>query len=197
MHQGHGGHGHADFNEFYAAGQRWSGNPNEALIREVSDLTPGRVLDIGCGEGADAVWLAEQGWQVTAIDAAGVAVERARERAAERGVDRQITFEVAPLAAWLDGYLGESFDLICGFFFPAPMTTEQARELARMLRPAGTMLWVDHDWEGERPERMSPVQMEALITDLVTDTSVTRSSRNVTHGAGAHHHEDIILRVQR
>ena len=124
-------------------------------------------------------------------------MKRARELAVERGVDKQITFAVSPLSTWLDDYLGESFDLICGFFFPAPMTTEQARELARMLHPEGTMLWVDHDWEGQRPERMSPVQMEALITDLVSTTSITRSSRNVTEGAGAHHHEDIILRAQR
>ena len=80
----HGGHEHTDFDEFYAAGHRWSGNPNEALIREAGELTPGRVLDIGCGEGADAVWLAEQGWHVTAIDTAGdaatVVVETARRR---------------------------------------------------------------------------------------------------------------------
>jgi len=193
----HGGHEHTDFDEFYAAGHRWSGNPNEALIREAGELTPGRVLDIGCGEGADAVWLAEQGWHVTAIDTAEVAVERARAMAAERGVDKQITFEVATLADWLGSYLGESFDLICGFFFPAPVVTEQARELARMLHPGGTMLWVDHDWGGQRPERMSPLQMEALITDLVAETDIRRSSRNVTHGAGAHHHEDLILRAVR
>jgi len=194
---GHGGHGHTDFDEFYAGGPRWSGNPNEALTSQVGDLAPGRVLDIGCGEGADAVWLAEHGWQVTAIDPAAAAVERAREMAGQRGVDKRISFDVATLDTWLLDYLGESFDLICGFFFPAPVHTEQARELARLLTPGGTLLWVDHDWGGQRPERLSPTEMEALITDLVAETTISRSSRNVTHGAGAHHHEDIILRARR
>lgn len=192
----HGAHDHTDFDEFYAAGHRWSGNPNEALIREVADLPPGRALDIGCGEGADAVWLAERGWQVTAIDTAEVAVQRARALAGERGVEKQISFEVTTLDSFLE-YLGESFDLVCGFFFPAPMPTEQAREVARLLAPGGTLLWVDHDWDGRRQERMSPVQMEALITDLVSETTVTRSTRSVTAGAGAHHHEDLVLRARR
>ncbi|MDO5671062.1 MAG: methyltransferase domain-containing protein [Corynebacterium sp.] len=194
---GHGGHQHTDFDEFYAGGHRWSGNPNEALISQVGDLVPGRVLDIGCGEGADAVWLAERGWQVTAIDIAEVAVERAREMAGERGVDKHISFVVSTLDTWLSDYLGGSFDLICGFFFPATVHTEQARELARLLTPGGTLLWVDHDWEGQRPERLSPAEMEALITDLVAETTISRISRHVTHGAGAHHHEDIILRAVR
>ncbi|WP_030435469.1 class I SAM-dependent methyltransferase [Actinoplanes subtropicus] len=64
----------------------WSGNPNVALVAEVAGLKPGRALDLGCGEGADAVWLARQGWQVTAADISGVALERAAEHAAEAGV---------------------------------------------------------------------------------------------------------------
>jgi SAM-dependent methyltransferase len=71
----------------YAESNRiWSGNPNTALVAEVAGLTPGRALDLGCGEGADAVWLAGQGWQVTAVDVSGVALARAAEHAAEAGV---------------------------------------------------------------------------------------------------------------
>lgn len=64
----------------------WSGNPNVALVAEIAGLEPGRALDLGCGEGADAVWLARQGWQVTAADISGVALQRAAEHAAEAGV---------------------------------------------------------------------------------------------------------------
>jgi SAM-dependent methyltransferase len=64
----------------------WSGNPNVVLVAEVSDLPPGRALDLGCGEGADAVWLAARGWQVTAADISTVALERAAGHAAEAGV---------------------------------------------------------------------------------------------------------------
>ena len=65
----------------------WSGNPNVVLVAEVSDLPPGRALDLGCGEGADAVWLARRGWRVTAADISGVALKRAAQHAAEAGVE--------------------------------------------------------------------------------------------------------------
>src|SRR6478609_9919899 len=74
-------------------GAIWSGQPNGRLIAEVADLVPGRALDVGCGEGADALWLARRGWTVTAIDISDVAVARAREAA-----------EVA----------GETVDWVCG-----------------------------------------------------------------------------------
>jgi SAM-dependent methyltransferase len=71
----------------YAESQRiWSGKPNAALVSEISSLSPGRALDLGCGEGADAVWLARQGWRVTAVDISGVALARAAEHAADAGV---------------------------------------------------------------------------------------------------------------
>ncbi|WP_127500977.1 class I SAM-dependent methyltransferase [Actinoplanes solisilvae] len=64
----------------------WSGRPNVVLVREVGDVPPGRALDLGCGEGGDAIWLAGRGWQVTAVDISGVALARAQEHAAEAGV---------------------------------------------------------------------------------------------------------------
>jgi 2-polyprenyl-3-methyl-5-hydroxy-6-metoxy-1,4-benzoquinol methylase len=65
--------------------QLWSGQPNGALVAEVAGLTPGRVLDVGCGEGADAVWLARGGWEVTALDVSGLALERAARHARDAG----------------------------------------------------------------------------------------------------------------
>src|SRR5215213_3420754 len=66
-------------------GAMWSGRPNGRLVAEVADLTPGRALDVGCGEGADAIWLAQHGWTVTAIDISDVAIGRAREAAEPAG----------------------------------------------------------------------------------------------------------------
>src|SRR5215471_650837 len=66
-------------------GARWSGRPNGRLVAEVATLTPGLALDVGCGEGADAIWLARSGWTVTAIDVSEVAVSRAREAAQRAG----------------------------------------------------------------------------------------------------------------
>ena len=66
-------------------GARWSGRPNGRLLAEAASLTPGQALDVGCGEGADAIWLARSGWTVTAIDISEVAVTRAREAAERAG----------------------------------------------------------------------------------------------------------------
>src|SRR5919199_6018430 len=75
------------WDERYASAEQvWSGEPNGALVAEVSSLTPGTALDVGCGEGADAVWLARRGWRVTALDVSAVALERARRHAEDAGV---------------------------------------------------------------------------------------------------------------
>jgi 2-polyprenyl-3-methyl-5-hydroxy-6-metoxy-1,4-benzoquinol methylase len=66
--------------------QLWSGQPNGSLVAEVAGLTPGRVLNVGCGEGADAVWLARRGWDVTALEVSGVALERAAGHARDAGL---------------------------------------------------------------------------------------------------------------
>ena len=71
-------------------GAMWSGRPNGRLVAEVAQLTPGRALDVGCGEGADAIWLARRGWTVTAIDVSDVAVRRAREAAELVGADGRV-----------------------------------------------------------------------------------------------------------
>src|SRR5688500_9696836 len=67
-------------------GAMWSGRPNGRLVAEVADLTPGRALDVGCGEGADGIWLAQRGWAVTAVDVSDVAIRRARTAADAAGV---------------------------------------------------------------------------------------------------------------
>ena len=66
-------------------GAMWSGRPNGRLVAEVTALTPGRALDVGCGEGADAIWLGQRGWTVTAIDISEVAICRAREASRPAG----------------------------------------------------------------------------------------------------------------
>lgn len=196
MHHDHGGH-HGNFDEFYAGGPQWSGNPNEALIREAADLPPGRVLDIGAGEGADAVWLAQHGWQVTALEPAAAARERAAELAVQRGVDKQVAFDGGLLADFLATAGEGTFDLICAFYFPAPVSQTEAAALVRLLRPGGTLLWVDHDLEDSHPERMHPARMDSLVRDLMSSAELRRTQREISQGAGAHHHEDVVLRAVR
>jgi len=120
----------------------WSGEPNAVLVAEVEGLRPGTALDVGAGEGADAVWLARRGWVVTAADLSGVALERAREAAARSGVE----------IAWLHADLAErpapmTYDLVTSFFVHVPRASQPAlfANLAAAVAPGGTLLLVGHD----------------------------------------------------
>ena len=91
----------------------WSGRPNPQLVAETAGLTPGTALDLGCGEGADALWLAERGWTVTAVDVSAVALERAAGHAAASEAGSSITWLQRDLEAWApDG----QFDLVSAQF---------------------------------------------------------------------------------
>ncbi len=86
----------SEWDNRYADRERmWSGQPNGALVAEIAGLIPGRVLDVGCGEGADAVWLASNGWDVTALEVSGVALERAAAHAR----DADVTVRLGPRRA--------------------------------------------------------------------------------------------------
>src|SRR5215471_2006569 len=133
-------------------GARWSGRPNGRLLAEVASLTPGRALDVGCGEGADAIWLARSGWAVTAIDISDVALTRAREAA-----------ELAGAAVeWIRGdalqtpFPAGSFDLVSMQYPALPKAAGEAavRALLGTVRPGGLLLAVYHDLDDEHREHM-------------------------------------------
>ena len=129
----------------YAESHRiWSGRPNVVLQREVSNLAPGRALDLGCGEGADAVWLAQRGWQVTAVDISGVALHRAAEHARDAGVADRIDWQHRDLAAsFPDG----TYDLVSAQFLHSwgDMPREKIlRSAAAAVAPGGTLLIEGH-----------------------------------------------------
>jgi SAM-dependent methyltransferase len=125
-----------------AADRIWSGMPNVALVAEVSGLVPGRALDLGCGEGADAVWLAKQGWRVTAVDISGVALERAEAHAADAGV--AVDFQRHDLEkSFPDG----AFDLVSAQFLHFWEEFDRERILRRAagaVAPGGVLLIEGH-----------------------------------------------------
>ena len=88
-------HNHSD-DPYVESEQLWSGNPNDALIREVQGLAVGDALDVGAGEGADAVWLAKQGWVTTAVEPSAIACGRIAEAATKAAV--QVTIMQETLA---------------------------------------------------------------------------------------------------
>ncbi len=133
-------------------GPRWSGRPNGRLQAEVAGLPPGRALDVGCGEGADAIWLARSGWTVTAIDISDVAVSRARQAA-----------ELAGAAVeWICGdalqapFPASSFDLVSMQYPALPKAAGEAavRAVPDTVRPGGLLLAVYHDLDDEHREHM-------------------------------------------
>lgn len=122
----------------------WSGNPNTVLVREVEGLKPGRALDLGCGEGADAVWLARWGWRVTATDISRVALERAAVHAAEAGVSDRVDWQWHDLGATFPE--GE-YDLVSAQFLHSMgdlPREEILRRAARAVAPGGVLLIVGH-----------------------------------------------------
>lgn len=140
--------------EFYAARESvWSGNPNAALVRETAGLTPGTALDLGCGEGADSIWLATGGWRVTGVDVARVALDRAAAHAEAAGVSDRVTWQQHDLdVSFPEG----QFDLVSASFFHSPVAPQRTavlRKAAAAVAPGGRLLIVSHvdlPWAAER-----------------------------------------------
>jgi len=189
----------------YAESERvWSGNPNGALVADLADLAPGRALDVGCGEGADAIWLAQRGWVVTAIDVSRVALDRAVAAAKERAVE--VTWLRTGL---LDAPLAPGgFDLVSAQY-PALLRTDGAsaeHALLAAVAPGGTLLVVHHVDFGAHHARGPHFDPEAFVhvedvhARLGPEWEIQvfeERSRDVRSGAGAGHSRDRVLRARR
>ncbi|MFJ2885295.1 class I SAM-dependent methyltransferase [Streptomyces sp. NPDC087305] len=196
----------AEWDNRYADRQQlWSGRPNGALVAEVAGLTRGRVLDVGCGEGADAVWLARGGWEVTALEVSGVALERAAGHARDAGVT----------VRWIHAGLAEaalppaSFDLVSAQY-PALLRTPDAaaeRALLAAVAPGGVLLLVhhagmdtrhEHDAAFDPADYVWPSMVAALLDDdWRVEVDEQRPRVAPDGGAGAHHTDDVVLRARR
>jgi SAM-dependent methyltransferase len=195
----------AEWDARYASAEQvWSGKPNTALVAEVTGLTPGRALDVGCGEGADAVWLARQGWDVTALDVSRVALDRAARHAREAGTE----------VRWLPGALvgaplePGTFDLVAALYPALYKTPAQEAEqvLISAVAPGGVLLVVHHaDVDTERAkghgfdpaDYVSPGDVAALLGADWQVAIDERRPRDTTTGAGAHHTHDVVLVARR
>lgn len=115
---------------------------NPHLVREVADLTPGTALEAGCGAGAEAIWLAQHGWQVTGADVAAEALARAAERAAAGGVGSRVQWVRADLSTWEPE---APYDLVTTHYaHPAMPQLEFYDRIASWVAPGGTLFIVGH-----------------------------------------------------
>ena len=134
-----------DWNERYRAVPiLWDIDPGPFLGREV-DMPPGAALDLGAGEGRNAIWLAQQGWRVTAVDYSDVAIQRGRERAHHLGLAESITWVTEDLCDFRPN--PNSFDLVLSLFLhlPAHQRRDVLQRAADALAPGGTILVVGYD----------------------------------------------------
>jgi SAM-dependent methyltransferase len=122
----------------------WSGRVNAHFAEIVEVLPAGRALDLGCGEGGDALWLAERGWQVKAVDISEIALGRAAGEARARGVQNRIEFERHDLS---DSFPEGRFDLVSAQFLHSTVRLERPqilRSAAEAIDPDGVLVIVDH-----------------------------------------------------
>jgi SAM-dependent methyltransferase len=186
-------------------GAIWSGRPNGRLLAEVAGLTPGRALDVGSGEGADAIWLARNGWTVTAIDISDVAVRRAREAGKLAGV----AVEWVCADALQTSFPAGSFDLLSMQYPALPKAAGEAavRTLLGTVRPGGLLLAVYHDLDDEHREHMKSrgvdpadyVGADDLAPLLADDFTVDRHAvePRIDPPPDHVHIADIVLRARR
>lgn len=171
----------------------WSGRVNRSLADLVEEWTPGRSLDLGCGEGGDVLWLAERGWDATGIELSATAVARGEEEAAERGIEG-VRFIAADLAEWASDparidRAETGFDLVSASFFQSPVELPRERILraaAARVAAGGRLVIVSHaaapPWvEGLREHGDFPrpdTELEALELDPGLWTVVTAEVRS-------------------
>jgi 2-polyprenyl-3-methyl-5-hydroxy-6-metoxy-1,4-benzoquinol methylase len=151
------------WDEKYAGSERvWSGQPNQRLVELVAELLPGTALDVGCGEGADAVWLAQRGWRVTGADVSVVALERARAHAAEAGVADRTSWLHADLVAGAE--LPADQDLVTAMFVHVPEAEFDRvyTAIAGAVRPGGTLLVAGHHPDERHTDLRNP-QLSHLL----------------------------------
>ena len=199
----------ADWDHRYSGEPIWSGNPNGSLVAEATGLPTGRALDVGAGEGGDAIWLAEQGWEVTATDISSRALRRIQAEAERR--DLQVTCRLADANA-REPFERAGFDLVSAAYASIPRTPDLrgAHNVLEAVAPGGTLVILSHDLEAMRDPRHEhrPFDPEAYlhIDDFVAVLEASsawtvevndKRPRPAGSASAAHHADDRVLRARR
>lgn len=189
-------------------GRMWSGRVNATVEAQVAGLTPGSALELGCGEGADALWLAGHGWTVTAVDLSAAALEVAALHATREGLADRVTWQQADLATW---HPTQEYDLVTSAFLHSPFEFPREailRRAASAVAPGGRLLVVSHaasppgsghDHDPDAPPLPTPAEVVASL-DLSADW-VIESNSTVERAVTWRGHDvtlvDAVVRVRR
>ncbi|HET7690937.1 MAG TPA: class I SAM-dependent methyltransferase [Nocardioidaceae bacterium] len=184
----------AAWDERYAAAPLvWSAGPNQFVASELGELTPGRAVDLACGEGRNAIWLAARGWEVTAVDFSAVAVEKARQLGAD-GPGADVEWVVADALTWTGAGFGLA--VLAYLQLPADERRTAVRNVWSALVPGGHLLVVAHDSTNLTEGTGGPQDASVLYTadDVLSDLGgsqeydVLRAERvaRVVHSADEH-----------
>lgn len=160
----------ADWDARYAASELvWSRGPNALVESECAGMAPGRAVDLACGEGRNAIWLAEHGWQVAAVDFSQVALDKGRRLAAELEGVGTVAWVCADATQWR----GTDLDLAVVAYLQVPADDRRTavRNAVASLRPGGTLVWVGHDSTNLAEGTGGPQDPAVLMTaqDLLED----------------------------
>jgi thioredoxin reductase/SAM-dependent methyltransferase len=201
-----------DWDHRYGDQPMWSGNPNGSLVAELAELSPGRALDVGAGEGADAIWLAEQGWKVTAADISAPALDRMAAEAGRRGLDIESAIVDANDP---DAFEPAGFDVVTAMYASIPRTADRrgVDNLLKAVAPGGTLLVVSHDLAPMRQPVDTTTESRAFdpdayvrVEDFVAAVTGNQGWEIEVHetrtrpkgsATDAHHVDDVVLRVGR
>ncbi|MCZ7529260.1 MAG: class I SAM-dependent methyltransferase [Acidimicrobiia bacterium] len=140
----------------------WSAGPNQFVAAEVADLPAGRALDLACGEGRNALFLAEQGWRVTAVDFSDVALEKARRIAARRNVS--VDWVLADLLEYEPAERAWDLVLVCYLQLPAGERRRVLEHASAAVAPGGSILVIGHDVENLTSGARGPKDPAVLLT---------------------------------
>ncbi len=142
--------------------------PNPYLVRGAGSLTPGTALDAGCGAGAEAIWLASQGWEVTAADISADALQRASRRATDGGVSQQVQWVEADLTVWSPD---TQYALVTTHYaHPAMGQLAFYKRISNWVAPGGTLLIVGHQ---QHHGQHHPAEATIAVADIVAMLDAT------------------------
>ncbi len=210
VHEGHPSDPVEFWEAFYGPGQQpWSGRPNQVLVTELTDRpapTTKTALDLGCGAGADAIWLAKQGWTVTGVDISAAALAHAASEADAAGVADRIEWLQRDLHGGLpDG----EWDLVAAAYLHSPVELQREkvlRQAAAAVAPGGTLLVIGHQrpasWQPDPPAHVTFPTADDVLASLdvegwtVERAEAVRVERTAPDGSPGSH-SDNVLRLRR